>query len=422
MPNIDFSSLNLMAESLRALDHEGYTIPTPIQQKAIPVVLQGRDLLACAQTGTGKTAAFALPVIQHLVQKPGLYTPRRVRALVVAPTRELAAQINQEFAAYSRYVELSRACVFGGIGKLPQVRALAHGVDVLTATPGRLLDLVNDRSVDLSAVEIAVFDEADRMLDMGFIRDVRKIVGLLPKQRQTLLFSATMPPEIEDLARGLLRNPERIAIDPETLTVELITQRLYHVEKGDKKDLLNRLMTELQVSRAIVFSKTKHGADRIAKGLATAGITAGVIHANKGQGNRTRTMEAFRSGESRVLVATDIAARGIDVDDISHVFNYDMPTEPETYVHRIGRTARAGAAGTAISFCDTEELKLLKQIERLLKKPIPVAEGKKQGSSVSDGKKQGSSASTNQGTQKSTRGRSHQMTRKRGTVSRQFSS
>jgi ATP-dependent RNA helicase RhlE len=332
--------------------------------------------------------------------------------LVVAPTRELAAQINQEFAAYSRYVELSRACGFGGIGKLPQVRALAHGVDVLTATPGRLLDLVNDRSVDLSAVEIAVFDEADRMLDMGFIRDVRKIVGLLPKQRQTLLFSATMPAEIEDLARSLLRNPERIAIDPDTPTVELITQRLYHVEKGDKKDLLNRLMTELQVSRAIVFSKTKHGADRIAKGLATAGITAGVIHANKGQGNRTRTMEAFRSGETRVLVATDIAARGIDVDDISHVFNYDMPTEPETYVHRIGRTARAGAAGTAVSFCDTEELKLLKQVERLLKKPIPVAEGKKQPSG----------SPINQGTPKSKRGRSHQMTRKRGTTSRQFSS
>jgi ATP-dependent RNA helicase RhlE len=231
-----------------------------------------------------------------------------------------------------------------------------------------------------------------------------------------------MPAEIEDLARSLLRNPERIAIDPETLTVELITQRLYHVEKGDKKDLLNRLMTELQVSRAIVFSKTKHGADRIAKGLATAGITAGVIHANKGQGNRTRTMEAFRSGETRVLVATDIAARGIDVDDISHVFNYDMPTEPETYVHRIGRTARAGAAGTAISFCDTEELKLLKQIERLLKKPIPVAEGKKQGSTVSDEKKQGPSASINQGPPKNNRGRGHQMTSKRGTVSRQFSS
>ncbi len=370
----DFNSLGLMDESLRALEQEGYTRPTPIQLEAIPVVLEGRDVLACAQTGTGKTAAFALPVIQLLTESASHgRSRRRVRALVVAPTRELAAQIDQGFAAYGRHAGLERACIFGGVGKAPQVRALARGVDVLTATPGRLLDLAGEGTVDLSAVEIAVFDEADRMLDMGFIRDVRKIVALLPKDRQTLLFSATMPEEIEDLARSMLRNPVRIDVDPETPAVERIRQQLYYVEKADKRELLATLMHQMEVRRAIVFSRTKHGADRIAKGLEAAGIRAGVIHANKGQGNRTRTMEAFRSGETRVLVATDIAARGIDVDDITHVFNFDMPTEPETYVHRIGRTARAGADGTSVSFCDTEEVKLLKQVEKLLKKTIPVS-------------------------------------------------
>lgn len=370
----DFNSLGLMDESLRALEQEGYTRPTPIQLEAIPVVLEGRDVLACAQTGTGKTAAFALPVIQLLSERASRgRSRRRVRTLVVAPTRELAAQIDQGFAAYGRHAGLERACIFGGVGKAPQVRALARGVDVLTATPGRLLDLAGEGTVDLSAVEIAVFDEADRMLDMGFIRDVRKIVALLPKDRQTLLFSATMPKEIEDLARSMLRNPVRIDVDRETPAVERIRQQLYYVEKADKRELLATLMHQMEVRRAIVFSRTKHGADRIAKGLEAAGIRAGVIHANKGQGNRTRTMEAFRSGESRVLVATDIAARGIDVDDITHVFNFDMPTEPETYVHRIGRTARAGADGTSVSFCDSEEVKLLKQVEKLLKKTIPLS-------------------------------------------------
>jgi ATP-dependent RNA helicase RhlE len=281
-------------------------------------------------------------------------------------------QIDQSFGAYGRKTELKRACVYGGVGKVPQIKAMERGVDVLVATPGRLLDLKNDGAIDLSAVEIVVFDEADRMLDMGFIHDVRKIIALLPKKRQTLLFSATMPSEIEELARGLLDDPVRVSIEPEKPTIDLISQSLYYVEKGCKRDLLVHLIKELGVTRAVVFSRTKHGADRIAKGLHIAGIQSGVIHANKGQGNRTKTMEAFRAGETPVLVATDLAARGIDVDDISHVFNYDMPTEPETYVHRIGRTARAGASGNAVSFCDTEEKRLLKQVEHLLGKLIPV--------------------------------------------------
>jgi len=344
MSNNDFASLGLMPDSLRALEHEGYTTPTPIQVQAIPVALHGQDLLACAQTGTGKTAAFALPMIQRLVSNPGKRQPRRARSLVVAPTRELAAQIDASFAAYGRNADLHRACVYGGVGKLPQIRAMSRGVDVLVATPGRLLDLIGESYIDLSGVEIAVFDEADRMLDMGFIRDVRKIVALLPKQRQTLLFSATMPAEIEELAQGLLKNPVRIAVDPEQPTVERIKQVLYHVEKGDKRDLLTKLIEELRVERAIVFSRTKHGADRIAKALHLAGIGAGVIHANKGQGNRTKTMEAFRSGETRILVATDIAARGIDVDDITHIFNFDLPTEPQRIrLHLVRDELLAGA-------------------------------------------------------------------------------
>ncbi|HAW85970.1 MAG TPA: DEAD/DEAH box helicase [Spirochaetaceae bacterium] len=367
-----FEMLGLSPDCLKALLHEGYAKPTPIQQQSIPSLLEGRDLLGCAQTGTGKTAAFALPIIQRLSADHRKLQPRQVRSLVVAPTRELAAQIDASFAAYGRHSGLSRACVYGGVGKVPQVRALSRGVDVLVATPGRLLDLHHDGALSLAAVEIVVFDEADRMLDMGFIHDVRKIIALLPKQRQTLLFSATMPTEIEGLATGLLNKPVRVSIEPDKPAVESIAQTLYYVEKGAKRELLAHLVEELNVFRAIVFSRTKHGADRIARGLHAAGIQAGVIHANKGQGNRTRTMEAFRGGETRILVATDIAARGIDVDDISHVFNFDLPTEPETYVHRIGRTARAGASGAAISFCDTEEKKLLRQVEHLLGRGIPV--------------------------------------------------
>ena len=372
MLHSEFESLGLMPACLDALRHEGYEKPTPIQSASIPSLLAGRDLLGCAQTGTGKTAAFALPTIQRLTTAANKRQPRKARSLVVAPTRELAIQIDASFAAYGRKTELKRACVYGGVGKAPQIKAMERGVDVLVATPGRLLDLKNEGAIDLSAVEIVVFDEADRMLDMGFIHDVRKIIALLPPKRQTLLFSATMPTEIESLARSLLNDPVRVDIEPEKPAVELIAQSLYYVEKGCKRDLLVHLIKELGVSRAVVFSRTKHGADRIAKALHVAGIPAGVIHANKGQGNRTKTMDAFRAGETPVLVATDLAARGIDVDDISHVFNFDMPTEPETYVHRIGRTARAGASGSAVSFCDTEEKRLLKQVERLLGTAIPV--------------------------------------------------
>lgn len=372
MPSTTFESLGLSRACLAALSHEGYTVPTPIQEATIPSLLEGRDLLGCAQTGTGKTAAFALPTIQILAATPQKRQPRKARALVVAPTRELAMQIDASFAAYGRGSELKRACVYGGVGKMPQIKAMERGVDVLVATPGRLLDLKSEGYIDLSAVEIVVLDEADRMLDMGFIHDVRKIIALLPKKRQTLLFSATMPSEIEELARSMLDNPVRITIEPEKPTIELISQSLYHVEKGAKRDLLVHLLRETGATRTVVFSRTKHGADKIARALNHEGLNAGVIHANKGQGNRTRTMEAFRSGETPVLVATDLAARGIDVDDISHVFNYDLPTEPETYIHRIGRTARAGASGTAITFCDIEEKRQLKMIEKLLGKPIPV--------------------------------------------------
>jgi ATP-dependent RNA helicase RhlE len=368
----EFEALGLAPACLEALAHEGYLKPTPIQAATIPPLLAGRDILGCAQTGTGKTAAFALPTIQYFLKNPAKKERKCARALVVAPTRELAIQIDASFAAYGRHAGLKRACVYGGVGKQPQIKSLERGVDVLVATPGRLLDLHGEGYVDLSSVEIAVLDEADRMLDMGFIHDVKRIMKLLPTKRQTLLFSATMPDEIMGLANSFLRDPVRVSIDPEQPAVERIKQTLYYAEKGAKRELLAYLIKQLDVRRAVVFSKTKHGADRIAKFLHQSGIEAGVIHANKGQGNRTKTMDAFRSGETRILVATDIAARGIDVDDISHVFNFDQPTEPETYVHRIGRTARAGADGTAISFCDTEEKKYLRQVERLLGKPIEV--------------------------------------------------
>lgn len=367
-----FTQLGLNESLLKAIIKEGYTEPTLIQNRAIPSILAGKDVLASAQTGTGKTAAFALPILQHLYENPGFAGPRNIRALVVAPTRELAAQINDSFSTYGRFCGLKNYAIFGGVGKSNQIHALAKGVDILIATPGRLLDLISDGVLSLQKVEIAVFDEADRMLDMGFIRDVRKIVTMLPKKRQTLLFSATMEKEIEALAKSLLQDPVRIAVKIEEPTVEKINQKLFLVSKENKRTLLTKIITEQHIERAIVFSRTKHGADKIGRILHSAGIENGVIHANKGQGNRTKTMEAFRRGDLRVLVATDIAARGIDVEGITHVFNFDMPSEPETYVHRIGRTARAGAEGTAISFCDNEEKKLLKQVERLIKKQIPI--------------------------------------------------
>lgn len=375
MNETNFDALGLEPAILRALSEKGYEKPTPIQAAAIPSLLEGRDLLGCAQTGTGKTAAFALPIIQILSGKPARILPKSVRVLVVAPTRELAAQIDESFADYAKHKQLSRACIFGGVGKSPQERALVRGVDVLTATPGRLLDLHGEGKLRLDMVEIVVLDEADRMLDMGFIRDVRRIVALLPKERQTLLFSATMPPSIAELAATILRKPVRIDISPESPTVELIDQSVIYADKNDKRHLLAAIIDVAQINRALVFTRTKHGADRLVRSLEKAGISSAAIHANKSQNNRTRTLDSFRSGKTRILVATDLAARGIDVDGITHVFNFELPNEPETYVHRIGRTARAGADGIAIAFCDNEEKPLLRDIERLIGKKIPLASG-----------------------------------------------
>jgi ATP-dependent RNA helicase RhlE len=375
MNDQSFSSLGLAETILSALERQGYETPTPIQSASIPSLLAGKDLLGCAQTGTGKTAAFALPIIQRLSATPARPAPRGCRALVVAPTRELAAQIDASFAAYGANSRITHACVFGGVGKSPQVKALSRGVDVLVATPGRLLDLQGEGQVRLDGVEIVVLDEADRMLDMGFIRDVRRIISFLPKERQTLLFSATMPNDISGLANSILRNPVRVSVSPEKPAVELIDQKVAFVEKGEKRTFLAALIREQGVERAIVFTRTKHGADKLARSLSSSGIPAEAIHANKSQNNRTRTMEGFRAGSLRVLVATDLAARGIDVDGISHVYNYELPEVAETYVHRIGRTARAGASGSAVALCDSEEKPLLRAIEKLLRKSVPVAAG-----------------------------------------------
>jgi ATP-dependent RNA helicase RhlE len=370
-----FASLGLAEALLSAVASEGYTTPTPIQTASIPPLLEGKDLLATAQTGTGKTAAFALPIIQLLAARPGRPGPRSARALVVAPTRELAAQIDASFETYGRGSRCTHACVFGGVGKSPQAKALGRGVDVLVATPGRLLDLHSDGSIRLDHVEIAVLDEADRMLDMGFIHDVRRVISLLPERRQTMLFSATMPKDIANLAATILKNPTRVAVSPEKPTVELIDQVVAYVEKSDKRAFLASLVASKEVDRAIVFTRTKHGADRLAKALNAGGTPAAAIHANKSQGARTRTMEDFRSGSIRILIATDLAARGIDVDGISHVFNYELPEVAETYIHRIGRTARAGASGRAVALCDSEEKPLLKAIEKLMRQNVATASG-----------------------------------------------
>ena len=375
MNDQSFSSLGLAESILSALERQGYETPTPIQTASIPALLAGRDLLGCAQTGTGKTAAFALPIIQRLSAMAVRPAPRSCRALIVAPTRELAAQIDVSFAAYGANSRLTHTCVFGGVGKAPQVKALGRGVDVLTATPGRLLDLHSQGQVRLDAVEIVVLDEADRMLDMGFIRDVRRIMALIPKNRQTLLFSATMPNDISGLANSILRDPVRVSVTPEKPTIDLIDQKVAFVEKAEKKAFLAALINAQGDERAIVFTRTKHGADKLARALGLGGIPAEAIHANKSQNNRTRTMDGFRAGNLRVLVATDLAARGIDVDGISHVYNYELPEVAETYVHRIGSTARAGASGCAIALCDREERPLLKAIEKLLRTSVPVASG-----------------------------------------------
>ena len=371
-----FKELNLSAPLLRAVQEAGYETPSPIQAAAIPPVLAGRDLMGCAQTGTGKTAAFALPMLDRLTAN----APRRkgaVRALILTPTRELALQIGESFEAYGKYLKLRSTVIFGGVGQAPQVEALKKGVDILIACPGRLNDLIGQGFIDLSDLEIFVLDEADRMLDMGFVHDVKKVIAKLPKERQNLMFSATMPAEIEQLAAGILRKPAFVKVDPVSSTVDRIQQSLYHVEKGNKKFLLPWLIKNLQppVVNALVFSRTKHGADKIAKDLTKQGIPAAAIHGNKSQTARVTALENFKAGKTRVLVATDIAARGIDISELSHVFNYDLPEVPETYVHRIGRTARAGADGTAVSFCAPEEQEYLAGIEKLNRRKIPVVSG-----------------------------------------------
>ena len=371
-----FNELNLSAPLLRAVAEAGYESPSPIQASAIPPVLAGRDLMGCAQTGTGKTAAFALPMLDRLTAAPAK-KKGAVRALILTPTRELALQIGESFELYGKYLNQRSTVIFGGVGQAPQVAALKKGVDILIACPGRLNDLVGQGLIDLSHIEIFVLDEADRMLDMGFVHDVKKVIAKLPAQRQNLMFSATMPKEIEQLAAGILHDPAFVKVDPVSSTVDRIDQSLYFVEKGNKKFLLPWLIQNLKppVQNALVFSRTKHGADKIAKDLNKQGIPAAAIHGNKSQSARVAALEGFKAGNTKVLVATDIAARGIDISELSHVFNYDLPEVPETYVHRIGRTARAGADGTAVSFCAPEEQEYLAGIEKLNRRKIPVVSG-----------------------------------------------
>ena len=371
-----FSDLQLIEPVLRAVTAEGYDTPTPIQRKAIPHLLAGRDLIGIAQTGTGKTAAFALPILQRLAAD---MTPRRrlsPRALVLAPTRELAIQIGDSFRAYGRFLALRHAVIFGGVGQQPQVKALAAGVDILVATPGRLIDLMEQGHARLDGVSVFVLDEADRMLDIGFIRPIRRIVAALPAARQSLCFSATMPPEVAKLCHDILHDPVRVEVTPVASTVERIDQRVFFVDAPDKRRLLALLLRDRAVTRALVFTRTKHGANRVAEQLSRGGVRADAIHGNKSQGARQRAIAGFRDGTLRVLVATDIAARGIDIDGITHVINYELPNVPETYVHRIGRTARAGAAGTAISFCDRAERASLRDIEKLTRRRLAVVDAR----------------------------------------------
>jgi len=368
---MSFSELKLIEPLCRALESEGYEEPTPIQAKAVPVVLDGRDLLGCAQTGTGKTAAFVLPILQRLA---ATRRANGIRALVLAPTRELAAQIEERVSAYGRHLGIRHTVVFGGVSQNRQMRTLRPPPAILVATPGRLLDLCSQRLVDLSTVETLVLDEADRMLDMGFIKDVRRIVSLTPASRQTLFFSATMPKDIVELARSILKDPVRIDVAPASRTPPKVTQSVYFVARADKRRLLERLLRGADIDRALVFTRTKRGASRVARLLDSAGIRADAIHGDKTQGARERALSGFRRGTTRVLVATDIAARGIDVDGVSHVINYDLPDAAESYVHRIGRTGRAGASGIAVSFCDQDERGVLRDIERLMGARVPVAE------------------------------------------------
>ncbi len=368
-----FQDLKLIEPIKKALQEEGYTTPTPIQAKAIPVILENKDLLGCAQTGTGKTAAFAIPMLQLLHENPvGKFEKSRIRALILTPTRELAIQIGESFAAYGRHTHVKHTVVFGGVGQKPQTDALQKGVDVLIATPGRLLDLINQGFIKLNQLEFFVLDEADRMLDMGFVHDVKKIIKLLPAKRQSLFFSATMPPVIVTLANTILRNPTKVEVTPVSSTADTIRQSVFFVDKSDKNSLLLHILKDESIATALVFTRTKHGADKVVKVLRKAGVTSEAIHGNKSQTARQNALKNFKSQTTRVLVATDIAARGIDVDDLTHVINYEIPNIPETYVHRIGRTGRAGAKGIALSFCDREEKTYLKDIHKLIAKNIPV--------------------------------------------------
>jgi ATP-dependent RNA helicase RhlE len=378
---LSFQHLNLIEPLLRALNDEGYTIPTPIQEQAIPILLERKDLLGCAQTGTGKTAAFALPLLQLMCEdaaNPSDATqrggPRPIRALILTPTRELAIQIDESFAAYGRYTGLRHTVIFGGVPQNPQVQALRQGVDILVATPGRLLDLCDQKLLNLRDIRYFVLDEADRMLDMGFIHDVRKILTKLPAKRHNLFFSATMPPEIQKLSGSILVNPSKVEVTPVSSTADTIQQSIYFVDKKDKRSLLLHVLKGSEIPTALVFTRTKHGADKVAQGLARAGIRAEAIHGNKSQNARQRALENFKSRQTRILVATDIAARGIDIDELTHVINFEMPNVPETYVHRIGRTGRAGASGTALSFCDLDEKEFLRDIQKLIARQIPVVE------------------------------------------------
>jgi ATP-dependent RNA helicase RhlE len=371
---MQFEDLNLIEPLLRAVHAEGYTEPTPIQVQAIPHVLAGRDIIGCAQTGTGKTAAFALPILQRLVAQHRPNERRVTKVLVLSPTRELASQISDSFASYGKNTGLKSMVIFGGVGQQPQADGWRRGVDILVATPGRLLDLMQQRIIKLDTIDVFVLDEADRMLDMGFIHDVRKIIAVLPKKRQTLLFSATMPQDIQDLADIILISPVRVEVTPQATTVEKIDQSVFFVNKGDKRALLEHLLNDREraIKRVLVFTRTKHGANKLAEQLERANIQAEAIHGNKSQSAREKALANFKSGKTRVLVATDIAARGIDVDDVTHVINFDLPNEPESYVHRIGRTARAGASGAAYSFCDAEEREYLRDIEKLIRLRVPV--------------------------------------------------
>jgi ATP-dependent RNA helicase RhlE len=368
-----FKKLDLIDPILKALVAEGYTTPTPIQAQSIPLILERRDLLGCAQTGTGKTAAFAIPILQVLYQqKQEERGPRNIKVLILTPTRELAIQIDESFAAYGKYTGLTHTVIFGGVSQLQQTNILRRGVDILVATPGRLLDLISQGFIDLKYLKIFVLDEADRMLDMGFIHDVKRIITKLPAKRQTLFFSATMPPEIQKLANVLLTNPAKVEVSPASSTVDAIEQSLYFVDKKDKPSLLLHLLRDEKILSALIFTRTKHGADKVVKFLHRNNITAAAIHGNKSQNARQNALSNFKGGNLRVLVATDIAARGIDIDDLSHVINFELPNIPETYVHRIGRTGRAGNTGIAISFCDAEERGELKDIQKLIGKNIPV--------------------------------------------------